>query len=676
MKTLVVIAEHPEATTDLRGALNPDHWRVVHRSNLPEAEPFLAGSIADACVVDLEFSTAPAVWILQKLRRFSTSCPIILYAGRTRPEWEEEAYVNGATHVLLKPVNPRIVATLLDRASSPIQNPEDLQSHFAHAFQSSAASASDTTLLARSGPAQDMAVLRNFSGILKHSLDAEGMTREFFLLLRKILGFNRGAIFLAAPSAVGPGHPGVTRLRAVCGSGLSKGLLEHLELALDSGIGATLGKIGRILRRSNDEAARSAEIQKEFELLGAQVAVPILDRENVLGVALFDGRITGEPLTNAELEFVFSLLEQLGLALRNIWLHDQLAGNHQMLADILRELSNACVLVRADLKVLHANKQARKYFQASERRAAELEFADLPQVVGSKVYQVLKTGVSLANFRYEPEDSPGSVYNLSVVPFQGQQPGTTASALLVVEDLTQSEQLRKLEIEAADLRLVRRMADRLTAEIGNAITSVSTYQQVFSENWSNEEFRTKMETALADAVKRITRLLNQMRYLASESSAGQDSFPLTPLLKESFKDACDYQQPAKTPPLKCETPDKPVLVTGDRAALKHAFTEVMLNALQANPSEPKVGVRLESGKNGTSALRIEICDNGGGFTQDAAEKATSPFFTTRVVGVGLGLTVTRKIVETHKGRIEIPAPLSGQPGVVRISLPSTPTAIK
>src|SRR5439155_15347032 len=115
--------------------------------------------------------------------------------------------------------------------------------------------------------------------------------------------------------------------------------------------------------------------------LGEQVAVPILDRDSVLGVAVFDSRITGEPLVNAELELIFHLLEQLGMAIKNIWLHEQLTGNHAMMAGILRELSSACVVVSRDLGILHANKMARKYFSAADRRTGELEFSDLPQVL-------------------------------------------------------------------------------------------------------------------------------------------------------------------------------------------------------------------------------------------------------------------------------------------------------
>ena len=149
------------------------------------------------------------------------------------------------------------------------------------------------------------------------------------------------------------------------------------------------------MRRDSDEARADAEAQKEFELLGAQVAVPIPDREAIVGVAVFDGRVTGEPLVNAELELIFHLLEQVGLALRNIWLHDQLAGNHEMMTDVLRELSSACIVVGRDLKVLHANKAARRHFGRKNERTGGLEFSDLPQTLGAKIYQVLKTGAAL-----------------------------------------------------------------------------------------------------------------------------------------------------------------------------------------------------------------------------------------------------------------------------------------
>jgi len=665
-----VLAEHPDFAEAIRTGVNPEHYRVIARTDLADAEPLLEHGLAEACIVDVELTGVQGIWMLEKLHRKAPRCPVILYAGTKQSEWEEEAYLQGVTHVLTKPVRARMLATLLDRLWLPptgtgptlpaLQSPPPEPIKSAEMERAPAAT-------------QTLGVLRDFSGILTHSLNAERMLNQFLLLLREILSINRAVIFLRQPVAGFGNAPVVAksrRLRAASAIGLSPGLLQHFELSFEAGIGGHLLRLGRILRRSGEVARLDVETQKEFELLGAQVAVPILDRETVLGVAVFDGRITGEPLVNSELELIFHLLEQLGMAIKNIWLHDQLASNHQMMADILRELSSACVVVSRDLTILHANKSARKYFCRAERHNCDLEFSDLPKIPGARVYQVLKTGAAIASFKYEPEDSPGTVYNINIVPFQRSQAGPPASALLMAEDVTQSEQLQRLEIEAANLRLVKAMADRLMHEIGNALVPLSTHQQLLADRWQDPEFRITLSEALAGGVDRVNRLINQMRFLARDTLFSQESSPLAELLEEAYQEACKHL-PAKVAPLKYDPPGNPISLRGERLAIKHALAEVMLNALQANLADAKVSVlaRTESSGNGERVLQLELQDNGGGFTPEAAKKAFVPFFTTRAVGLGLGLTVARKIIETHRGRLEIVAPKSGQNGMVRISLP-------
>jgi signal transduction histidine kinase len=683
MKTLLVLAQHPEFADTVSAALNPEHYRVIHRANVEEAEPFLAHGLADVVLLDVDLSGVQGTWLLEKLRRRAPKCAVLVYTGARQWEWEEEAYAQGVSHVLSKPVRTRTLNLLLERlwaasASSLALAPTVPQPILAAPVEIMRPSELSFPLQPHAiGPAHTLGILRDFSGILTHSLNLEAMLKQFLMLLREIVSINRAAIFLrvpASPFEEGASGRETRRLRAAGSVGLSAGLLEHFELSLDGGIGGHLFRLGRILRRNSEEARTDPETRKEFELLGGQVAVPILDRESVMGVAVFDGRITGEPLVNSELELIFRLLEQLGLAVKNIWLHGQLTGNHEMMAGILRELSSACVVVSRELTILHANKMARKYFSRAERHTSDLDFSDLPQVLGAKVYQVLKTGSAISGFKYEPEHLPGAVYNINIVPFQRPASGLPASVLLMAEDLTQSQQLQRLEIEAANLRLVKTMADRLTHEIGNAMVPLSTHQQLLADKWKDPEFRASLDLALADGVKRVTRLINQMRFLARDALFAADAFPLGPLLEEAFQEARKYQ-PVKSAQLKYETGGTPIVLTGDRAALKHAFAEVMLNALQANPSDPKIGVRLhsEASANGKEDLQIEVHDNGTGFTSEAAQKAPAPFFTTRNVGLGLGLTVSRKIIETHHGRLEIVSPKTGEAGVIRIRLPMDAT---
>jgi len=680
MKTILVLSPHPDFAEVIRAGLNPEKYGIVHRIGVEEAEPLLMHGLVSVCVLDVDLIGVQGVWAIERLRRRDGKCPIIAYTADSQSEWEEEAFLHGVTHVLTKPVRPRLLNSLLERLwvipkHSPPQaappTPPPAPAAFPRGPESFPSRFVNTS--------QTLGVLRDFSSILTHSLDAEAMLKQFLLFLREIFSVNRAAIFLNRPvlplnEALPPDKS--RGLRATAAIGLSSGLLENIELSLEAGIGGQLVRLGRILRRDSDEARADTEVQKEFELLGAQVAVPVLDRETVVGVAVFDGRVTGEPLVNLELELIFHLLEQVGLALRNIWLYDQLAGNHEMMADVLRELSSACVVVRRDLRVLHANKAARRHFGHKNRRTGELEFSDLPQTLGAKIYQVLHTGAAMGPFRYEPENSPGTVYSVNVVPFQRGNSSVPVSALLTAEDLTQTEQLRHLEVEAANLRLIKAMADRLAHEIGNAMVPLSTHQQLLGEKFRDAEFRKSLDFALADGVKRVSRLLNQMRFLAREDEPEQQAFPIEQLIEDAYQEARKHQ-PAEKAQLQCDRTDKPIVITGDRAALKHALAEIMLNALQANPKEPRVGVKLHTspGSAGGRELEIEVQDNGTGFTSETVQKVPSPFFTTRNVGLGLGLTVSRKIIETHHGKLEIVPPRAGQHGAVRVLLPIEPGAV-
>jgi len=675
MKTILVLSSHPDFAETVRVGLNPEQYRVVHRLNVDEAEPLLAHGLAAACILDVEQMGVEGIWVIERLRRRESKIPIIAYTSDNQSEWEEEAFLHGVTHLLAKPVRRRLLNSLLERLWPAPAAPRPAPALPPSSPTASSFRPAETPVAGRFiHAAQTLDELRDFSSILTHSLDAGAMLKQFLQFLREILGVNRAAIFLnrpCAPLAETLPPEESRRLRAVSAIGLSPGLLENFELSLDSGLGAQLSRLGRILRRDSDEARADAETQKEFELLGTQVAVPIPGREGIVGVAVFDGRVTGEPLVNVELELIFHLLEQVGLALRNIWLHDQLAGNHEMMTDVLRELSSACVVVGRDLRVLHANKAARRHFGQKSKRGGDLEFSDLPQALGSKVYQVLKTGAAMGPYRYEPENAPGTVYNVSVVPFQHGTSTVPVSALLTADDLTQVEQLRRLEVEAANLRLIKSMSDRLAHEIGNALVPLATHQQLLAEKYKDKEFRESLDQALADGVKRVTRLINQMRFLAREGHIEQQTFGVDKLIEEAYQEARKHQS-ADVGKLQFDNGGKPVVITGDRAALKHALAEIMLNALQANPKEPKIGVRLhtEADSVGGPDVQIEVQDNGSGFTAEAAKRGSAPFFTTRNVGLGLGLTVSRKIIETHHGKLEIIPPQAGHHGVVRVSLPT------
>ena len=670
MKTLLVLASQAGFADAIRAVVDPQRFRVVHFRELWEAEPALIPANIDVCLLDADLTSIQPIRIIESLRQKLPQAPVLVYAGVKQWEWEEEAYLLGVIQVLTKPVRARLLNLLLERISPVAPAPKDRPAPTRSAPAAQPVSNHHRT------PSELLGVLRDFSAILSHSLQADLLLKEFLLLLREILGVNRAAIFLRQPPGVlsdPAALEAARRLRASCAIGLPPGLLGQFDLSLSAGIGGYIFRNGRILRRESPEAESDLEMQKEFELLGAQVAVPILDRENLVGVALFDGRVTGEPLVNGELGLIFCLLEQLGMAIKNIWLHDQVMASHEMMADILRQFPSACLVVSWDLNVLHANDAAHTCFARPEAKGRPLEFTDLPQVLGGKVFEVLKTGQEVRHFRYTRTLPNARSYRVTITPFRKPGMATPSAALVLVEDSTDEEKLHTLEIEAANLRLVRTMAERLSHEVGNAIVPLSTHQQLFVEKQDDPEFLQSLQGALNDSVKRVSRLASQMLYLARDLPSHHDSIPLEQLIRDAFQDALRYQPDCK-PALAYSNGTPPTVLYGDRGSLRHAFYEVLLNALQAGPKDGKISVNatLRTDGNGAPWVDIEFRDSGQGFTEQTAAHAVEPFFTTRNVGLGLGLSVCQKIIAIHHGTLHIESSEKQRPGLVRISLPLSP----
>ena len=665
MRTLLVVTKQASLATAIQAVLDPIRFQLITKEEVAEAEFLLGRGAIDAVLLDVELTDSRATRSIEETKSFAPGCPVLVYAGAKQWEWEEDAYLLGVAHVLTKPVRGKLLNTLLSRLFPEHDTRPALASPAAPA----------PAIAARHGqePTRSLEALRKFSGVLTHSLDAGALLKQFLLLLREIIGVNRAIIFLRKPAGVlsdSPLSPDDRWLRSGCAIGLDQSVLQHFALSLGAGIGGYLHRQGRILRASSHEAQSSREISKEFQLLGAHVAIPILDRESLLGVAIFDERLTGEPYANEELALIFHMLEEVGLAIRNSWLHDQLHANHAMIADILGHLGSGCVVIGGNLTTLHSNTSAKHFLLRDRPGKTQLEFADLPQQLGSLVFTAIKSGVGCAPFKYQFTHSPDATFSIEITPFKTQGATHTNAALLIIEDVSDHERARKLEVEASNLRLVKSMAEHLAHEIGNSLVPLSTHQQLLKESIADPEFQESLSAAMANGVKRISRLANQMVFLAREwVGESRESVQIADLIVEAFHDAHSFHPGSKLAQLSFNKDVAPWKISGDAKALRHAFSEIMLNALQANPEKPTVAVKMREGSDGQPQLTVEVRDSGKGFTSEAAQRGSEPFFSTRNVGLGLGLTVSRKIIESHHGTIEIAPSQSGESGLVRVSLP-------
>ncbi len=666
MKTLIALSPQKGFADALQAVLPADVWRVIHHVSPWEKGLLSVPGAVDGILVECHLTDVLPIRLVESLKKLQPQAPVILYTEAALQEWIEEAYLAGASYILPKPIRDRLLAVILDRVLPELPGQTTATPEKRDSTRENESARESAQSVSRT-----LATLRDLSRVLTHGLVSEALPKRFLELLREILGVNRAAIFLRKPfstvSSLTPEAPN-SRLQATCAVGLPNGLLEYFELSLDGGIGNYLHRYGRILRSDAPELRNDREIQKEFELLGTKVAIPILDREALIGVAVFDERLTGESFSSSELALVFHALEELGMAIKNSWLHDELTHSHDLMTEILSQLTSGCVVVGQDLQVMHCNPAARRFLLGPNEASREtIHFSELPQTLGSRIYESIKTGTAIAAFRHRPRENQDLAYHVSVIPFNHKHGSSPTAALMLIDDFTQIQRSQQLEIEASNLRMVRSMAEHLSHEIGNALVPMSTHQQLLSEKYDDPEFRGSLSIALTQGIKRISRLSNQLLFLTRDETSRSEPIAALKLIEDAFSDAQTlYGLDGRR--LEINNTAGPLTFDGNRASLLHALSETLLNALQSSPVDSAVTVQVETQKEADATwAKVQIVDKGPGFTADLATKATNPFFSTRTIGPGLGLTVAKKIIENHHGRLNL---VTGEhKGKVAIYLP-------
>ena len=110
-----------------------------------------------------------------------------------------------------------------------------------------------------------------------------------------------------------------------------------------------------------------------------------------------------------------------------------------------------------------------------------------------------------------------------------------------------------------------------------------------------------------------------------------------------------------SPGVKCELAEVEAAVDPDQ--IRQVLWNLLANAGQVVDGSGEVTVRLEAGDGGYVVM--EVADDGPGVPADLREKIFEPFFTTREDGSGLGLATVGRIVEAHRGTIELKCPQGG-----------------
>ncbi len=649
---LLLITEDSAQALHLSSALSSSaDFQSVHRRRLSDVLGPLKAGAFEACLL------LPATVdhdVAQEIKCARDATPeivlvVVLPAG-SPAESQTRVLAAGADSVLFQPADVPALASALTRLTA--------RAAASQAFELATESAPTRPLSNRhEALSSALEVLRDISQVLSYSLDYRQLTQHFILKLREVIGLTRIAIFLEPSANDALPDTGATvdktRLACVAAVGLPADLVECFALSRRSGLGRQLTLHPQILRaQANGGPAPDAKALREFEVLGGHVAIPVNDRERTLGVAVLGGRITGGDFSDSELLLVYHLLEELGVAVKNSWLHHQLRGSHQLLGDVLNGLTVGALVVGPQQQVLYANRAIQGFVEAGAKGAFDL--THLAPAITRQLHAAVEKGATIEPFFHEAVDGSGRVCRATIIPLGDASAKPPRTGMLLLEDFTQVRAAQRAEIESSNLKLISVIARRFAHEIRNSLVPLTTHAQLFEEQIGEPDFRESLRAALGRETQRIQRFTDQMLLLARSDQPAAELTPLDDLLRASFERSRAYTGGEATLAVKTDLP--PVFLRCNRASFSHALEEIFLNALQSSAGttrEISVTVRSESDPSGAPELLVEFRDSGTGFAGDAVARATEPFYTTRNTGVGLGLTIARRVAEAHQGRLEV-----------------------
>jgi PAS domain S-box-containing protein len=260
------------------------------------------------------------------------------------------------------------------------------------------------------------------------------------------------------------------------------------------------------------------------------------------------------------------------------------------------------------------------------------------------------------------------------------QNGKTVGIVLVFRDITRERRTQEALLANEKLAVAGRLAATIAHEIHNPLDSVSNLLYLMRTEVSEEESKHFMDMAEQE-LARVTQISRAMLGLYRESKA-----PVQVNLKEMLLEILLLMERRFTDldvTMHADLPNS-VVVDAFPAELRQVFTNLITNAAEAASPGGQVRVSIipqaagigDDGLKQQAGATVVIADNGAGVPENVRPHLFQPFFTTKgEYGTGLGLWVSRGIINKHGGSIELDSSTdNGSHGtVVSVFLATKPT---
>ncbi|MDD3520546.1 MAG: ATP-binding protein [Actinomycetota bacterium] len=408
--------------------------------------------------------------------------------------------------------------------------------------------------------------------------------------------------------------------------------------------------------------------------------IPLICRTKKVGIIIVDNKYNNREISREDCIFLMMLGQFAASSIRNTIIYDELKESLNKLANVNYQIKllkeyNENILESIPLNVFVVDKDF--YITACNKNFSELIHLPKSEIIGENIrnYNVKISGYDLIeevehvltnkdikvfkNVKIELFNKMSeSTFDFTLVTLKNSKENIDG-VIGILEDITKTVNLEKLLEEAKRFSELGKLSAAIAHEIKNPLISIGGYaNRIKRKYFQDNEFDISNIEVVINEISRLEKILDDILYYGSEKKIIYEHMNLSLLIKDCIKMArVSAQLHNISITLISEEnylDNEDLIIHGSYNNLKQAFINLLNNAIEASTSRQKISIDskivAEDNKN-----FIEIKINNEAIIQNEKDinNIFTPFYTTKIHGTGLGLPITKKIIEQHHGSISV-----------------------
>ncbi len=373
------------------------------------------------------------------------------------------------------------------------------------------------------------------------------------------------------------------------------------------------------------------------------IAVPVTGKKNILGV-IGGKRTGGKAFSQKEKELMKVFGYQVGIAMESYIYHKRLIRSKEFRDSILYNILSGILVINKKWEIKTFNKSACTLLSDENLKGKVVTSIFNQDIILTKLQEVFKYNQPRKNIEIERE---GNFFNITMIPLPTEQ--NEIDLMIIIDDITEIKRALEEKEKAKRLSLIGQLSAGIAHEIRNPITGINITLDMLRAATNLTENQKKSIDKILKELSDIEDLINSLLEITKPTSLKLKNESLDDLIKSFIYRINDLiKQRNIELTYTCHSKKPKALV--DEKRLNQVFMNLFNNSLEAIKDRPKIEIELSENKDN---FIISFRDNGSGVRKDIIDKIYEPFYTTKKKGAGLGLYVTKSIIEGHNGTIEV-----------------------